>query len=264
MKLLKRILSIAIIAIFLLTITGENSANPIFKNFHQPPKNMNAIIQTPTGNLAESRAFYETLGFKKLAENIYTDGKALIEINNARTARAGVKLFKSSWKEEIALLKEVTQVLEHKGEHFLSDGSGMYIFLAEGEPPVSFQKEENSFSTLGNFMGISVETTDFEKSVKIAEILGFKKAMGGKEHGYIVLLNDAGFGLSFLNPPCPHMFFNPSLTYFNGKSNLSVIEKIRALKIPITEEITEFNKEGIVDNVIIRDPGGYGFFIFSD
>jgi len=54
------------------------------------------------------------------------------------------------------------------------------------------------------------------------------------------------------------------LTYFNGKQNLEVIEKIRNNAIPITEEITHFNKEGIVDNIIIRDPGGYGFFIFSD
>lgn len=46
--------------------------------------------------------------------------------------------------------------------------------------------------------------------------------------------------------------------------NLAVIKKIRELNIPIVEEISTFNKEGIVDNIIIRDPGGYGFFIFSD
>lgn len=48
------------------------------------------------------------------------------------------------------------------------------------------------------------------------------------------------------------------------KSNLAIIQKIRDLQIPITEEITHFNKEGIVDNIIIRDPGGLGFFIFND
>jgi len=63
---------------------------------------------------------------------------------------------------------------------------------------------------------------------------------------------------------CPHLFFNPSMTFFNGKENLQIIERIRNLDIPITEEIREFNKEGIADNIIIRDPGGYGFFIFSD
>ncbi len=54
------------------------------------------------------------------------------------------------------------------------------------------------------------------------------------------------------------------MTFFNGKDNLNLIAKIREAGIPITEEITHFNKENIVDNIIIRDPGGYGFFIFSD
>jgi hypothetical protein len=63
---------------------------------------------------------------------------------------------------------------------------------------------------------------------------------------------------------CPHLFFNPSLNFFNGEDNISIISKIRSLDIPITEEITHFNKENKVDNIIIRDPGGYGFFLFND
>ena len=54
------------------------------------------------------------------------------------------------------------------------------------------------------------------------------------------------------------------MTYFNGGNNLAVIQDIREAGIPITEEITQFNDRGEVDNVIIRDPGGYGFFIFND
>jgi hypothetical protein len=64
---------------------------------------------------------------------------------------------------------------------------------------------------------------------------------------------------------CPHLFFNPSMTYFNGKEgNPKVIAKVRELDIPIAEEITHFSKDGSVDNIIIRDPGGYGFFLFND
>ena len=60
------------------------------------------------------------------------------------------------------------------------------------------------------------------------------------------------------------MAYNPSLTYFNGGKNLPVNAAIREAGIPITEEITHFNEDGIVDNVILRDPGGYGFYIFND
>ena len=63
---------------------------------------------------------------------------------------------------------------------------------------------------------------------------------------------------------CPHLFFNPSLTFFNGENNLKIIDQINNLNIAVTEEITVFNEDNIVDNIIIRDPGGLGYFLFSD
>jgi hypothetical protein len=36
------------------------------------------------------------------------------------------------------------------------------------------------------------------------------------------------------------------------------------LDIKVEEEITAFNPDGIIDNVILRDEGGYGFFVFND
>ena len=57
---------------------------------------------------------------------------------------------------------------------------------------------------------------------------------------------------------CPHLFFNPSVTYFNGSHNLEIIHK----KIEITKEVTEFNGE--VDKIILRDSGDLGFFVFND
>ena len=124
---------------------------------------------------------------------------------------------------------------------------------------------EASSSVLGNYMGLSLETPDMDKSAQLFEILDFKAVMGSAEQGWVVFQNADGLGISLMKPmSCPHLFFNPSLTYFNGQNNLAVIEKIRALDIPITEEITHFNEENKVDNIIIRDPGGLGFFLFSD
>ena len=57
---------------------------------------------------------------------------------------------------------------------------------------------------------------------------------------------------------CPHLFFNPSVTYLNGSHNLEIIHK----KIEITKEVTEFNGE--VDKIILRDSRGLGFFVFND
>ena len=229
---------------------------------------MNTILQTPTNNLSQSLDFYKKLNFKILsAENptLVTDGNAIIEINPDRFARAGVKFYKNNWDSTVEQLKKITNVLSIENGYLLSDKSGVWIYLMESNSTVKFDLSEVENSTLGNFAGLSLETTDIQKSIEVWEILGFSKTMGSIEQGWVAYENQDKMGVSFMQPnSCPHLFFNPSMTYFNGKDNLSIIAKIREAGISITEEITHFNKEGIVDNIIIRDPGGYGFFIFSD
>lgn len=227
---------------------------------------MKAIIHTPTNTLENSVHFYETLGFKTISKNplIVTDGIAVVEINPDRYARAGVKLYRSSWKDEIPALKKLTAVLETDDGYLLSDPNGVWIYLTEAEPDIDDSLQKQSFSVLGNFVGLCIESVDFSKSASLFEILEFEKQGGSYESGY-AFFRGGDITLSLMKPhSCPHLFFNPSFTYFNGKNNLKVIENIRSLGIPITEEITHFNNEGIVDNIIIRDPGGYGFFIFND
>lgn len=228
---------------------------------------MNTTIHTPTNKIENSIEFYQKLGFKQIPghQNIFTDGIAIIEINAQRYARAGIKLYKQSWNDEVAALSQITKLTRYETGHLLSDANGVWIYLEESEKSIEVTPTEQSFSTLGNFAGLSLETSDMSRSANLYDILGFKNVGGSPEHGYISLSNQE-LTISLMKPlSCPHLFFNPSMTYFNGKvNNPVIIEKIRALNIPITEEITHFNKDGIVDNIIIRDPGGYGFFIFND
>ena len=227
-----------------------------------------AIIQTPTPNLEESLAFYQTLGFSILPhpnKTIVSDGKAIIEINPNRFARAGFQLFSNDWLAIIKQLKKETAIVKIDDGYLLGDTSGNSIYLIETADIPQFSTTEKSSVALGNFAGLSLEVIDIDKAMKIYAILGFKVTMGSLEQGWIALANQMGFSVSLMKPnACPHLFFNPSMTYFNGAENLKIIQNIRDLNIPITEEITHFNKDGIVDNIIIRDPGGYGFFVFSD
>ncbi len=229
---------------------------------------MNTFLHTPTNDLRQSLDFYKKLNFKILsAENptLVSDGNAIIEINPDRFARAGVKFYKSNWATIVEQLQKLTKVLPIENGYLLSDKSGVWIYLMESNSTINFNLNEVENSTLGNFAGLSLETTDIQGSIEIWEILGFSKTMGSVEQGWVAYENQDKMTVSFMQPnSCPHLFFNPSMTYFNGKDNLSIIAKIREARIPITEEITHFNKEKIVDNIIIRDPGGYGFFIFSD
>lgn len=227
---------------------------------------VNSIVQTPTNNLDESIQFYTKLGFEYVQHeerHYFSDDKVVIEVDQDRFARPGLKLYQENWDDEIKKIKEWTSVIKTESGHMLSDSNGVMIYLINGKLNLKTSSEESS--VLGNCAGFSIESIDLSTSFRTWSTLGFKIKMGSEEGSWLTAENSSGFGMSMMKVnSCPHLFFNPSLSYFNGSNNLNVIQKIRSLRIPITEEITVFNKEGIVDNIIVRDPGGLGFFIFSD
>lgn len=229
---------------------------------------MNSIIHTPTPNLQKSIEFYKKLNFTILSKKnptLVTDGKVIIEINPNKYARAGVKLYRKNWSNLIDVFQPPFKTTPIENGYLLSDPNGVWIYLMESEFVLSKDVENAKLSTLGNYGGLSIETTHIEQTISIWETLGFSKSGGDIEKGWVSYQNQDGMSVSFMTPnSCPHLFFNPSMNYFNGKNNLEIIDKIRTTGIEFTQEITEFNKEGIVDNVILRDPGGYGFFLFSD
>lgn len=229
---------------------------------------MNSILTTPTPNLSQSLEFYEKLAFEHWeinGKNFVSDGKVVIEIDANHFARAGVKLYRKSWKESIQHLQKITAIKSLEGGYVLNDSNGVSIYLMDGALDLGYEIKDESRSLLGNSSGLSLEGITISDSYKIWKELGFKITMGGIDDSWMVTANEDGLAISFMGAnTCPHLFFNPSMTYFNGAKNLEIIQQIRDLGLPIAEEITHFNKEGIVDNVILRDPGGFGFFVFSD
>lgn len=229
---------------------------------------MTAVIQTCTGDLKASKNFYQQLGFTLLSDSqptLFSDGKMLLEINPDNFARTGLKLYLADWAPIIEQLKTITSVIAFEGGQLVSDPNGIKVYLMNGKISGDYEIAGKSSAIPGNFAGLSIEAVDVAKTVQFWEILGYKKTMGSIEQGWIAFENGTSVGISIMKPlVCPHLFFNPGLTFFNGGKNLPVIEKIRTTDIPIAEEITVFNKEGIVDNIIICDPGGLGFFIFND
>lgn len=221
---------------------------------------MQATIQTPTNKLSNSQHFYQQLNFSQ-EQNIFTDGQVMIELNPDRTARTGINFYDVEWesfKEKLSV-----PIVELSDALVISDPNGVLIYLKKGQlPKLSVAA---STAMLGKFAGVSIETTDIATSMKFWSLFGYQQTQGAIEKGWVALSNTTGLDISLMKlGACPHLFFTPSLTYFNGGSNLPVIQQIREKGIPITEEITCFSEEGIVDNIIIRDPGGLGFFVFND
>ena len=225
---------------------------------------MKVLIQSPAPRPDKSLSFYSKLGFEK-TDNYVSDGRVVIEINPESSARLALKFYQESWDETVSKIEKRTAVKTLENMRVLMDPNGVFIYLLEDTLPASYPKASIGKGILGKYAGISIETISIQDSVDFYTQFGFTVNMGSVDQGWITMENEDATIISFMEVgSCPHSFTNPSLTYFNGGKNLPIIEGIRKAGIDITEEVTVFNKQGVVDNIIIRDPGGLGFFIFND
>lgn len=227
---------------------------------------MKIIINTPCPSVEISTSFYSKLGFNlhhMEGSTLVYDQNVKIIIDHSRKARLGFRLYLDNLSESINKLDN--DLFEIKNKIYSIDPNGIIISLHPlDEYPQNFLEADTKAIT-GNFAGISIESLPFKNSISFYKKLGFNISMGDGESGWIQM-NGFDIDLSIMKmESCPHLFHNPSLTYFNGKEgNPLIIEKIRNAGIEFDEEITVFNDQGIVDNVILKDPGGLGFFIFND
>lgn len=195
---------------------------------------------------------------------MFSDGKAIVEINPDRFARCGVKIYDNS-HIDVERLGKTTEIRELEDGIVACDPNGIYVYLPAAKHALASETGSAANGITGNFVGLSIEAHDFSATVEFWEAMGYKRIAGGIENGWAKHSNGSAIDLCIMKTMmCPHLFFNPGMTYFNGKKNAGVIDDLRKAGIPLTEEITRFNDDGVVDNVIFRDPGGLGFFIFND
>lgn len=228
---------------------------------------MQFLYTTPTPDLELSKSFYSSLGFEidqreKICYAI--SSQLVIEINPVRTARAGIKIYGIDQDEFFKSLNSYANITKTDAGFLLSDPSNVWMYFENAAIDDILDLGANK-ELCGNFVGMSLESTDIQRSINIWSCLGLKKTMGDINQGWVAYGSDSGLNVSFMVPNvCPHLFFNPSFTYFNSGKNPEIIAKLREAKVPIKEEITLFNPNGEVDNVILQDPGGFGFFVFND
>jgi len=231
-------------------------------------KSINTIVCSPLNKLPSSLTFYQQLKFKSVdgpLQNLFSDGALIIELDESAYARPSLKLYKENWDNEMAQLKGFAKYVALEDNILVAAPSGMWVHLFQMSNDSAFILPAKVDSVLGSFAGISLESIDLDASISFWNLFGFKIVSGSSEQGWVSLKAADSMVLSIMKAnSCPHLFFTPSLTFFNGKENLDIIERIKKIPIDITQEVTVFNDEGIVDNVILTDPGGLGFFVFND
>lgn len=203
------------------------------------------FVESPLTKKEECIAYYTQLGFDLCDEQgVYL----------AKEKRFSV-ILNPKINSQVAL-----HIYESKKTESLISPSGVLVHLFEHESPYSLG---GKFSILGNYSGVSLETNSLEDSFTFWRQLGFEGSFTPSP-GWIELQKN-GQQLSIQKSKlCPHVFHNPSLTFFNGQKNQEIIQKIKLAKLPIDEEVRFSQQEEIAQNIILRDPGGIGFFIFND
>ncbi|MCB9670280.1 MAG: hypothetical protein H6734_12460 [Alphaproteobacteria bacterium] len=219
---------------------------------------MTTTIQTPTPDLERTADFYARLGFTRRDAHTFTDGAVTIVVAPARTARVAVVLHGAPDVREA-----LGRVVEHEGRWLASDPNGVWLCLDPSEAPEI--PAGTGRSRVGTFAGLSIESLDPVRTVAFWEAAGWRPEKGDAAQGWVQLGREGCVGISVMGPNmCPHLFPNPGLTYFNSGKNLEVVAALREAGVPLAEEITLFNERGEVDNVVLVDPGGLGFFVFND
>ncbi len=226
---------------------------------------MKTIINTIAVNLDDSLKFYSDLGFDhRLTEDgaYVFDSSVVIFISTKTSHRLGMSLVQSEWSSELEVLQRHTDPVAVGNDYLVSDSSGIHIKLMKSHPELP---QSSANSILGNYSGMSLEVIEFNRSKLIWEALGYLQSGGDASQGWIVLSKEDNLTMSLIKAgSCPHIFTNPGLNYFNGSGNLEIINNVRNAGVNIAEEIAAFSKTGEVDNVILQDPAGLTFFLFSD
>jgi len=177
------------------------------------------IVESPAPHLQESLSYYKKIGFQCTAwQNAYLcQAKNLtVFLNPDPYSRLCINLF-GAQQEKITVCPSGTWIKER----------------------IENIKDPNfdSNSLLGNYAGICIETLDIEASFIFWQAKGFKGNFDPNA-SWCSLKNKNGDSLSLLKAnSCPHLFTNPSLAFFNGPKNSEIIQKIKAIDLPIKQEV---------------------------
>lgn len=206
---------------------------------------MRLIVESPAPDVNASLSYYKDIGFESTKWRkayLCHIKKLTIFLNPDPYSRPCINLFGA------------------QEERTMVSPSGTWV--KERKEKIKYSSQDTK-SLLGNYAGVCVETLDLEASFIFWQAKGFKGDFD-LNVSWCQLENENGDRLSLLKAnSCPHLFTNPSLAFFNGPENSAIIQKIKALRLPVNQEVI-FGEEASAENLILNDPGGLGFFIFND
>ena len=130
---------------------------------------MKIIYTTPTPDISLSKSYYESLGFQilEMEKKAYAlSSQVIMEIDPKRTARAGVKIYEADVEDLRSKFSRTAKIHEYDQGFLLSDPSNVWIYVEDTKLPEAIKKAGQA-ELMGNFAGMSLETTDIHRSIEI-------------------------------------------------------------------------------------------------
>lgn len=229
------------------------------------------VLNIPTGNAAETEAFFGQLNFEKANSTLgtlLTDGKISVRPDEKNQYKAGLLLPSNNLNELVSELKNQNMAFEMQLENeaisavsVTETNTFSFTYLPSSIFKTVPKTTEKPLSVCGSLCEISLKTTQFAETVKFWQKLGFGISMGKIEEEKFVTLTHDNITLGIYNPAvCPHVFNNPALTYFELNS-AEIIANLKTKGVTFRQEFPD--KEGQVKEAILESPEGVHIFIFE-
>ncbi len=209
-------------------------------------------------DLVNSLATFEKLGFKKVADDVVTDGGLNIGLQNA-PLYGPTLAYGGSDTEAIkaaGITVQDNRIVSPEGVHILLSSAPGRAPMPEGDI-----MSRQPISRLGKFGEYAILTKDFDASVNFWKGLGFDQILISDEPTPWGIYSDGLIVIGLHTPDPSQMTFDePHITYFKG----DMADRIDALKqdgFAITDIPPE--QDGRIVNATMSGPGGLKIFLFA-
>lgn len=219
-----------------------------------------AQIAIGVPDLAASAAFYETLGFEKLAENNqpwpwkqYSDGQNLILLNQDGNQYIGLNYLSADAAERVkqveALGVELLMKQEFDGRLHMAifaDADGLMVGLINHDPTGMPLPDGLPLSHCGKFGEFALGVANFQRAARFWQQFGFAQLYASSDPYPWGIFSD---GLVVLGLHQTEDFQGPCPTYF-APDMPKRIEQLQAEGLTITDGV-------------LKAPGGETLFLFQ-
>ncbi len=212
-------------------------------------------ILTSVSNLAATEEFYETLGFQKIGDFVFTDGGINIHLSSDNFPSPTLHYAGS----DIESVKLLAIPLDTTGA--FTDPNRLRVQLSAQPSGVSMPQGDpfrrSPISRCGTFGEFAIPCVDAKAAVAFWQRLGFKQLHLTDEPYPWAIMSD---GLIILGLHQTTSFTTPTITYFAGNM-ADRIEQLQRDGIAMTP--LEPPIDGRAVNAVFGSPDGQKFFLFE-